>query len=80
VTTRTPAKKSAAKPLDEDDVVEEAAPAPSGKVVFVPNQHASGVQTPSGAVFTFSPQVAVKLSRTDAEDLVSTGFGIIQGG
>lgn len=77
-TKRTAAQKRAADTTESE--VEEATEAPAAKVVFVPNQHASGVMTPSGAVFSFTPQTAVKLSRNDAEDLVATGFGTIQGG
>lgn len=84
---RTNTAKKAAAPEVVDETPEPAAekpeapaPAPAGKVVFVPNQHATGVVTPSGAVFSFTPLTSVKLSRTDAEDLVATGFGSIQGG
>lgn len=85
-TKKTATRSPAAKPKDEEIVVEaaeedpKAAPASSDKVVFVPNQHSSGVTTPSGATFTLSPQMSVKLTRTDADDLAAAGFGSIQGG
>jgi hypothetical protein len=71
-----PSKVEGAAIKDDVDV---AVTRPEGKVVFVPSQHSTGVMTPSGAVFTFSPQVAVKVSRTDAEDLAAAGLGTIQG-
>lgn len=74
---KSTSSRSTATP--KDDEVEET-PEPVGKAVFVPSGHASGVLTPSGAVFSLSPQVAVKMSRTDAEDLAAAGFGSIQGG
>lgn len=64
---------------EPEDVVEAVDAAPVGKVVFVPSQHSSDVQTPSGATFSLSPQTSLKMTRTDAEDLAAAGFGTIQG-
>lgn len=86
---RTPAKAKVAEILDDAfeeeyaaalEEEEAAAEEPStAKVSFIPNQHATGVKVPSGANFTLSPQRALRMSNTDAADLVATGFGHIEG-
>lgn len=74
----TSRRAAASRNVEEPEEV-EAPPAPPAKVVFVPSQHSSGVQTPSGATFALAPQTALKMTRTDAEDLAAAGFGSIQG-
>ena len=74
---KTPAKKAAAPKVEAPvEVVEEVRP----KVYFVANTHTSGTTTPSGATFSFSPGVSVKVSHLDAVALVAQGVGSIQGG
>jgi hypothetical protein len=48
-------------------------------VRFIPTTHTTGTHTPSGATFALSPQVGLKISRNDAEALVKSGYGHIQG-
>jgi hypothetical protein len=86
VTSRKQSSRTAPKAVEpqvvEPQVVEPKAvePETSAEIVrFIPTTHTTGTHTPSGATFALTPQVGLKISRTDAEALVKSGYGHIQG-
>lgn len=78
--TRTEAPaEDVVEPEPEEASSPAKAEAPRKAVVFVPKVHTTGTHTLSGATFSLSPGVSVRLSRDDADDLVSQDLGAIQG-
>jgi hypothetical protein len=71
--------KEAAEVPKEPTEEPEPPPSPVGKVNFVPSRSATGVNTPSGASFSLTPLVALRMTCTDAEHLAAAGFGTLQG-
>jgi hypothetical protein len=59
---------------------EQAAPATLTLVRFVPTNHSGTVSTGSGASYTLSPGVAVKMTSADAAALAEQGLGFITEG
>lgn len=68
---------SAEPEIVDEDSYEDA---PEGCVRFVASTHTTGTTTPSGAVFSLSPGLTLKMTQSDAEALVEQGFGTIEGG
>lgn len=70
--TKPEVRAEEAKPVEEPKAQADTA-------VFIPSTHTTGTHTPSGATFSLTPGVGVKLSRSDAEALEAQGLGSTQG-